>query len=314
MSSLPPTAELRRLLRAGAPLYVLVDPVEYHGPHLTLLNDHHVAMGVAADLHRRLCEELGDHPLLIAPELGVGVDPVPGPGSEATPFRVVRRRVVEAVERWIALGAQRLVLLTFHGSPMHAHALQAGVVAARRRGVAALAPLHLALTQLASGELKGVDDAWLPIQGEAEREALRLGVAHDFHAGFLETSLALHYAPEHVHGHRDVAPVAPWTPHRGAAAAARWAQRLGAQQLGVELELVAHGLGWYAADGFVGYTGRPHLANPDSGAVFAHALVKGFVEATLDVFEGGEPPEPMLSWLPAATLDGRVARSAAVFA
>jgi hypothetical protein len=34
-----PHHDARRLARSGAPVYLTINPVEYHGPHLSLHND-----------------------------------------------------------------------------------------------------------------------------------------------------------------------------------------------------------------------------------------------------------------------------------
>lgn len=288
-------------------MFLPVNPVEYHGPHLTLLNDHLVSRGLARDLHARLCVHLGDHPFLFAQDLGVGVDPCSGPGTVFTPYGAVKARVLEAVQRLADLGAERVVLMTFHGSPLHGHALFAGVQALERRGVRAIAPLTLAIERQMRGALEGVEDAWLPVEDPAARAALIAEMQTDFHAGFIETSLALHYAPDQVFGHREVPPCPPPVPAAGPRALARFARALGLERLGLELDLVARGLGWYGMRPFPGYSGRPDLANPDSGRVFATAMLDAFEAAARAVFlEGAPPPRPPMPWMPWLSLGGRL--------
>jgi creatinine amidohydrolase/Fe(II)-dependent formamide hydrolase-like protein len=210
------------------------------------------------------------------------------------------------VDRLADLGAKRVVLMTFHGSPLHSHALQAGVDALAKRGVHAIAPLNIALAQQARGRYENVEEAWMPVEDEALRAALRADVAVDFHAGFVETSLSLHYAPETVGDHRELPPCPPIVPQRTPKTLARFARAAGLESLGVELDVLARGLAWYALRPFPGYTGRPHLANPESGAVFARAIVAGFAEASLAVFDGAKAPRPIMEWMKLATLGGRV--------
>ncbi len=298
---------LRHHFRRGTPVYLPVNPVEYHGPHLSLLNDHLVSRGLAEDMHQMLQARLGDHPLLFARDLGVGVDPCPGPGSEFTPYRAVRERVLEASSRLADLGATRVVFITFHGSPMHAHAIQAGVRALTRRGISALAPLSLAVRQQMRGELEDVEDAWMAVGDISARAALKAELRSDFHAGFIETSVALHYVPEQVEAHRALPPCPPPVAARAPATLAALARTLGWKELSMELELVALGLGWYSMRPFPGYSGRPDLASADSGAVFARAMVRAFSETALRVFEdGAPPPTPPLGWMPWVTAGGRI--------
>lgn len=299
--------EWRTHLARGAPAYVLVNPTEYHGPHLFLLNDHLVSRGLARAVHDRLQTTLGDHPFLLLEDLGIGVEPCPGPGTVFSSYRDVRGRVLDAARRLADLGATRVLLLTFHGSPLHGHALYAGVRALEARGVRAISPLTQAIEQQMRGAIEGVEDAWRPVVDEAARAALMAEVATDFHAGFIETSLALHFAPDTVRGHREVPACPPPRPARVPATLAGLARALGRTTLSAELDLVARGLGWYAMRPFPGYAGQPALANPDSGAVFAHALVDAFVEEARAVFSGERPPRPPpLAWLPAVSLGGRV--------
>src|SRR5258706_5993994 len=115
----------RSLLASGAPVYLPVNPVEYHGQHLSLHNDALVSEGLARGIHARLQEQGYDWPLLLAADLEVGVDPTPGPGTRATSYSDVSALVVNACQRLVELGAQRGVLVTFHGSPLHSLAVNA---------------------------------------------------------------------------------------------------------------------------------------------------------------------------------------------
>ena len=71
-----PHSEARRLLSSGAPVFLPVNPVEYHGPHLSLHNDRLISAGLMRDLHAGLAMKY-DWPLLVADDLEVGVEPAP---------------------------------------------------------------------------------------------------------------------------------------------------------------------------------------------------------------------------------------------
>lgn len=306
---------LRKKLLRGAPVYLPVNPIEYHGPHLSLRNDHLVSVGLARDLHAALDALHGSAPFLLARELDVGVDPAPGPGSIAVPFREVVRRVEEAC-RWLARhGARRVVLMTFHGSPLHAIALEAGVRLLGKMHVKAFSPLNLVMRELlALGQDPDGDAgarfaaAFDDVEDEAQRAEMRRALPQDFHGGFFETSVALHYAPGTVRPmHRTLPPCPPFSPDARAAGAARLASRLGLDTLAGELGLVADGLAWYALRPFPGYTGCPHLASARAGRVFAREIVAAYADAARGVLYGDEPsPRPILRWLPLASLGGRV--------
>src|SRR5688500_7491630 len=83
-----PHSEARALLRSGMPVYLPVNPVEFHGPHLPLHTDALISRGLAETLHARLAERdpalRGTTPIY-ASDLEVGVDASQGPGTRNTP-------------------------------------------------------------------------------------------------------------------------------------------------------------------------------------------------------------------------------------
>lgn len=309
-----PNGEARRLLARGAPAWLFVDPIEYHGPHLSLHNDALVSAGLARDLHAQIAAP--GEPMLVAANLEMGVDPTPGVGTRFVPFPVVRDAVREACRGLAELGAQRVVLMTFHGAPLHAAALQAGVELLAARGVPAVVPFNLLMRELLAPDASRWPDVFELVEDPAERAAVMRDLRSDFHAGFLETSLALHYAPDSVS--RDLARVPPCpaiAPDPVFARAARLARAAGRAELATELELAAVATGWHALSPFPGYTGRPHLARAEVGRRAAAHLTARFADVTRAVFDGtARSPAPIFAWMAGMTLGGRLApkpRSAA---
>jgi creatinine amidohydrolase len=243
----------------------------------------------------------------------VGVAPCPGPGSRHTPFAIARDLVREACRALVDLGVQRVVFTTFHGAPLHALAIDAGVELLRAKGVHAVAPFNAVTRAMLEADGSAYAEAFEHIENAAEREAMIRDLPQDFHAGFFETSMALQYAPESVApSYRelapcpDVAPVAVWR------RAAKVAQLAGATTLAKELTLVAHGLGWQALDPFPGYTGRPHRATAKAGAFFARTILDVYEPIVEDVFAGrASSPPPILQWAAKLSLNGRLSPSAA---
>jgi creatinine amidohydrolase len=301
-------SRVRSLLASGAPVYLPVNPVEYHGPHLSLHNDALVSRGLAGEIHAALAERGNDWPLLLAADLEVGVEPCPGPGTRATSYRDVARLVREACRRLHELGAQKVVLMTFHGSPLHSLALDVGVQWLQRRGVKALSPLNLLLRALLDIHPGEFPDAYATIEDEEERAATMAEGVSDFHAGFSETSLALHYAPESVDPiHKKLPPCPPIVPDATLMAASRAAARLGRAELARELHFAAVGTGWYALRPFPAYTSRPRWASPEVGRVIAKHLVPQLAATTARVLAGEEaPPAPIMRWMAPLTLGGSV--------
>jgi creatinine amidohydrolase len=303
-----PHEDARRALDAGAPVYLSINPVEYHGPHLPLHNDALVSAGLIRDLHRKLRKGHPEWPLLVASDLEIGVEPTPGPGSRFTSLPIARSIVREACRALAELGARRVVLMTFHGAPLHNVAIESGVDELRSRGVAAVAPFNILMQQLlAVDDVETYAPAFEHVEDAHEREEMLRTIHLDFHGGFFETSMTLHYAPDSVGDHRSLPPCPTIVPRVGLRAAASIARTTGASQLAKELELAAFGLGWQALRPFPGYTGKPHLARAQSGAFFAEKIVEKFAHAVDDVFEGrARSPAPIMAWAARLTFEGRI--------
>ena len=305
-----PHAEVRMLLRSGAPVYLPVNPVEYHGPHLPLLTDGLICEGLIEDLHARLVGGSTDAPPLVAPDLRIGVGPTPGPGSRPVAYGLVRSMVVDACRALLELGAQRVVLMTFHGHPLHCLAVEAGARHLRRRGVPALTPFHVALREMIEMDPNRYAAALAHVEDPREREEMLAGLGRDFHAGFLETSLLLYYAPEAVSpAHRSLPPCPMPVPHRGLSALARLATRLGRPALARELEYGAYALGWYRLRPFPGYTGWPHRAAASAGRLLAELIAERSADLVVEFFAGRAPaPRPIMTWLAVTSLGGRLGK------
>lgn len=240
----------------------------------------------------------------------MGVEPCPGPGTVATSLQQVRQAVLAACAHLVEAGARRVVLVTFHGAPLHSLALDAGRRFLESRGVAVFAPLNLVIADLLADRVEAVRPAFEVVDDPALREQLVRDVGLDFHAGFFETSLSLHYARDTVSEDWRALPACPgWQQDRAVKGLSRLAAAVGADGLSRELDFVGTGLGWYGLRPFPGYTGRPGLARPEAGARFAGALVARFAEHATSVFVDREPPQPpAMAWLAPLTLVGRLGK------
>jgi creatinine amidohydrolase len=296
-----PHAEARKLASSGQPIYLTVNPVEFHGPHLSLHNDRLVSLGLCRALHERIG---GGEEMIVAADLQLGVEPTPGLGTRKASHQVVREQVVRAARGLADLGATRVVIMTFHGAPLHNLAIESGCEALRARGVRALAPFHIVLKEmLLLDDVGEFEEALLPIADARERDLVRAGLKHDFHAGFFETSMALHFAPESVSpAYRELPPCPEVAPVAKILTASRLAKRLGRDLLARELEYAAWGFGWNRVRPFPGYTGRPAAATAASGAVFARRIVERYAAAARAVLDRGErAPQPIMAWADAVS-------------
>jgi creatinine amidohydrolase len=302
-----PHQEARRLARSGAPVYLTVNPVEYHGPHLSLHNDRLISIGLVREVHERLAQT-HDWPLLLGADLEIGVEPCPGPGTRRTAYPIVRHLVLEACRALAELGASKVVLMTFHGAPLHNLVIEAGVSLLRAGGVRAVAPFNGLLTEMLFLDPSKFAAAFAHVDDESERTQMMGSLANDFHAGFFETSMALHYAPESVApDYQSLPPCPDVRPDGKFRLASRLARALGADRLSRELTFAAEGMGWNALRPFPGYTGRPHHATPQAGAVFAAEIVRRYVDGIEDVFAGrAESPPPIMRWVGTLSLGGRI--------
>jgi creatinine amidohydrolase len=303
-----PHGEARKMLSTGAPIYLTINPVEYHGPHLSLHNDRLISLGLARELHSRLARRHPEWPLLVGTDLEIGVEPCWGMGTRHTSYSQARALIVEACRAVAELGAQRVVLMTFHGAPFHNHAIDQGVQHLVARGVNAVAPFNLVLRQMVTLDPARFAPAYSHIDDAAERAAMMAGLRYDFHAGFFETSMALYYVPEAVSPVYKSLPPCPEIARQPAfAAAAQLARRLGASELAGELSYAATGFGWYGLKPFPGYTGRPHRATREAGAIFARYMLDVFEPVVEEVLAGrARSPAPIMAWARYLSLGGRL--------
>ena len=303
-----PHAEARAALETGAPVFLCVDPVEYHGPHLPLHNDRLISAGLARDLHARLAVKHPEWPLLFGDNLEIGVEPTPGIGTRFTPYLRACALVREACRALAELGARRVVLMTFHGAPLHAMALDAGIDLLAERGIPAVSPLNLLLHEMLREDGAPWAEAFAHIEDETERAEMIRDLPRDFHAGFFETSMTMHYAPDSVSpSHASLPPCPPIQPLATFARLSRIVALGGGKALAKELEFAGYALGWHALRPFPGYTGRPHRASAKSGAFFARAIVERYAELVEDVFAGrAKSPRPILEWTARLSLNGRL--------
>lgn len=303
-----PHARAREAVDTGAPVFLFVNPVEFHGPHLPLHNDHLVSLGLARELHARLAARDPGVPFLSAGELEIGVEPTRGLGSRFAPFEVAQKVVREACRSLAELGARRVVLMTFHGDPLHNMALEAGVALLAELGVKALSPFNAVLRELLAVDASVHEPAFDHIEDKALRKEMLRDLHLDFHGGFFETSMTLHYAPGSVDpSYVRLPPCPAIKPNVLADNAAKIARLTGREVLAKELALAAFGLGWKSLDPFPGYTGHPAHATPRAGRHFAGHILDAYQRLAADVLYGdARSPEPIMTWTSKLTLGGRV--------
>lgn len=262
-----PHNQLADLARAGVPVHVFVNPVEYHGPHLSLGNDRILSERIALKLHEQLTEEQGDFPFVVGGHLDFGCDPCPGPGSVGVSYNQLKASLRKLVDGLLDLGVQRVAFHTFHGSPFHQHALDWAVQRLQDRGARAVNLFSATIDLIVNFDpvLYQPLRELLPSQEDFERVLAIL--PSDHHAGFFETSVALHVAPETVSpDYRKVPDCPPLVPP---AALMKLADALHSR----ELENSLYAMAWVMLKPFPGYTGIPSLATPEVGRFYVEDLI-----------------------------------------
>ncbi len=304
-----PHQRASELIRTGAPVYLGINPMEYHGPHLSLANDAVLSYGASRQLHQFVQDlERRESPFLWAGEVGMGVDPVPGPGSQPFSVAAVREAVVRTCRGLVSLGAKKLVLVTFHGAPLHNSALDQVVRLLEREGIRAYAPATTLFTLFLDPDLQRFSPVYKTVLPEALEE-LQERLLQDFHAGFLETSLALHFAPETVRDHEQIPPCPRTAPEPALVRLASLARLGGRTQLAHELLFAAEATAWYRLKPFPGYTSMPAHANPEAGRILADLALTDCAAVARAVLEGElESPRPIMRWMHTLTLGGRLTR------
>ena len=255
-----PHRDARELARSGAPITVFVNPVEFHGPHLSLHNDALVSQGLARELHAQLSIKHPEWPLVVVNDVEIGMDPTPGAGTRHYPFAMVKSVVLETCRALMELGARRVIFQTFHGAPMHNMALDAGVKFLLERGVRAISPFNVILKEMVEFQNPAEYAPAFSHIPSATADRMLASLNLDFHAGFFETSMALHHAPLSVSTtHRELPDCPPFPPESSMLMAGQAARLVGRHGLARELEFAAYGMGWRALRPFPGYTGAPSL-------------------------------------------------------
>ncbi len=308
-----PAHQIDRGTLEKAPVYFFVNPVEFHGPHLSHYTDFVISRGLAQRLHKRLCAQKGEHPYIEGPIIHLGVDPAPGPGSVRTSYQDLRKHVLGACRSLVDLGARKVIFMTFHGAPLHNMAIHAGVKYLRSHGVSAFSSLNMVLEELVDyrpdryKKLEQVLFNEFPGKKEQVKAALQV-LDLDFHAGLFETSLCMELAPETVHGHEGLPNCPQLEPaplHRLLLGLAR---ALGIRKLSGEFQFAATALAWVKLNPFPGYTGCPALACKAAGEVLVEERILPLYEkAALEVLWGGQSaPRPIMDWIVYLSLGGRI--------
>lgn len=305
-----PHKKMMETLKTGAPVYVLVNPVEYHGPHLSLYTDEALSISLSRKLHERINAAKGtSYPFLLGQNLSLGEGPTPGPGSVHTPFKVLKEKIRKVCKSLVAVGAKKVIFMTFHGAPLHNMAIQSGIDYLNEKGVKALNPFNIILRKMIDytpGDYPGTENF---IEDEDSKEFVKKKLNHDFHAGLFETSLCLYLCPNTVDDcYKELPHCAELTPDKGLMMMAKATKLAKKEALVREFEFAAVGLSWVKLKPFPGYSGRPCESSVELGEFFAeNHILPTYEKAALSILWGEESsPEPIMKWIKPLTLAGAI--------
>ena len=304
--SLPHEQRLE-LLKRNLPVYVLVNPIEYHGPHLSLHTDGEISLGMARKLHQSLCKSQGDMPLVIAENIALGESPTMGPGSIHTPYKDLRKIILRTSKSLLKQGVKKVIFMTFHGGPMHNMAIHEGVKFLQSNGVKAINPFNLIIHKMLNFNPENYQAIREFLPDNCNHDHIIEHFNYDFHAGIFETSLCLYLCPQTVGENYKLIPHCPaFISNKFLMGISRFFEKMGRDYLSKELRFAALGLSWIQLRPFPGYSGTPSYSSKELGDYFVNQdLIPLYNEATVQtLYHQKMTPQPIMKWIKYLTLGG----------
>jgi creatinine amidohydrolase len=230
----------------------VVAPLEVHGSHLPVGTDLFVAEGILL----RTVEELHGWQVVRLPDLVLGAQAIPAPGS----FKVRGKVLQAAMTAWgsslSALGFRYWMVFDNHGGATHQIAEVAAALILYRKGFCLMVPFLPVFQEMTVGD---------PAIGLPPG---RNGDAADAHAGTNETSLMLALDPQKVRP--TFTGAVKWGPSKQTTMG-RLGRALGQPLLGMAMD-------WFAAPDNPHYVGDPSQASAEAGETMIAYHVKRSLE------------------------------------
>ena len=194
--------EIDELDRDETFFFVVIGPLEAHGPHLPTGVDYFNAQAFALAAARALCKRRPKARVVISPTIPLGSYTCDFPGSIHVRQRVLRDLAVDWGSSLAARGFKHVILVSSHHGPRHVVALEEACdIVNRRYGIDMIAPLGPIVCRLQAG-------AYEEQLAKALGSKQDVDLVDDVHGGNWETSLMLLLRPELVDGSfRKLSPV-----------------------------------------------------------------------------------------------------------
>lgn len=303
-----PFDQLQSAVENEVPVYVLVNPIEYHGPHLSLYTDRIISLGMAQKIHGKLYPE-GDVPFLIGKDICNGTGPTPGPGSVPTSYWSLRKEIRKTCKSLIRVGVKKIIFMTFHGAPLHNLAIESGIKYCQGRGVKAINPFNALLQIMIHFKPELYDGLEQYLPDHSNKQDIIQKFNTDFHAGAFETSLCLYFHEKSVSPAYKKIPDCPNL--KGSNFLTLWSKFLGMIGLkyyAQEFQFAAIGLNWVLLRPFPGYSGTPQYSSVPMGEYFAcEEILPEYMKVIDRVFNQGQKgPRPIMKWMFLLTFFGLV--------
>ena len=293
---LPHTKAQALLKENNCPVFVYINPIEYHGPHLPLNTDALQSIALGKKLHQQLTQKYEEFPYLVAADIRLGVDPTPGAGTVTTSFKELKSCVLKVSRSLQKMGARKVIFLSHHGSPLHSLALFEGVKYLRKNGIQAISPFVKVINKMLNFD----PILYYPLADKiGEPRSFIDELQYDFHAGCFETSVCLYLAPESVDPiFKELLDVSHAKKKTFLHSISKIAGRFHSKTAS-ELDYISVALNWLKLNPFPGYTGKPSKASAEIGEYFVnkHILPLYRQEAIDVLWEEKEPESPMMVWI-----------------
>ncbi len=276
---------------------IFVNPIEYHGPHLTLKNDYYISMGLFDGFRQKITEKGSSFTFQIY-EIHQGSSPAPGKESIHTPLAEMRKIILKTCEKVKSEETDFVLWMTFHGAPSHAAAIESGVRYFQNKKIPTYNPFNLVMQRFRDYQPEWVRPFVNFIPDKTYGEKWINELPKDFHAGLVETSIMMALDPSKVLPIYRSLPDCP-----GRTISFLWkvligvTKVLGFKDFSNELLLGADGYYWNKMKPHLGYTGAPRLASAEFGQQLVAIFLEDYERNFWPVLAGHtQSPKPVFQW------------------